>query len=287
MTARHCGRLAALVVACLAAATPARGQQTLASVGHDGERIATDALWLWAAPFRMDAGDLALAAGALGTFGALTQADANIQQWLRDHPRSGVVEAIRPFRGFNRLQDMGLTRNLAIVSAGLYVTGFASRSRGLRDAGLGCLTVDVSETLERMGVYALVARERPRNRDTGEELTDANRWGFPGGGWEKHSFPAGHAANIMSCVSFWNHRYHMGPLEPVLYATAVGVAFGRTVDQRHWTSDTFLGMAYGYAMGAALAGRYGARDRDGGFTLAPFDDGSGRQAVFAGWTWRF
>jgi membrane-associated phospholipid phosphatase len=77
--------------------------------------------------------------------------------------------------------------------------------------------------------------------------------------WGQHSLPAGHAANVIACASFLNHRFAMGVVEPALYLVSTGVGVGRLVDRRHWTSDTVLGMVFGYAIGKEVAKRSSAR----------------------------
>jgi hypothetical protein len=52
----------------------------------------------------------------------------------------------------------------------------------------------------------------------------------------------------------------MGVLEPVLYASAVGISLSRMKDRRHWASDTWVGMAAGYAMGRSVSARYARRE---------------------------
>jgi membrane-associated phospholipid phosphatase len=71
-----------------------------------------------------------------------------------------------------------------------------------------------------------------------------------------HSFPGGHAANIMSCASFWSRRFQLSVAEPLLYLAALGVGWGRTFEGAHWSSDTFIGQAYGWSVGQGIAERY-------------------------------
>ena len=52
----------------------------------------------------------------------------------------------------------------------------------------------------------------------------------------------------------------MGIVEPILYAGAAAISLARMKDRRHWASDTWVGMAAGYAMGRSIAGRYARRE---------------------------
>ena len=119
----------------------------------------------------------------------------------------------------------------------------------------GCAAAYGAESVSRTALYRLVARTRPRNANG-----DQYDFDVPGSDdWNRHSFFGGHAANIMACATFWNHRFSLGAAEPLLYALAGAVGAARIADRRHWTSDTVLGEIYGYAIGRAVARR--ARQR--------------------------
>jgi hypothetical protein len=107
----------------------------------------------------------------------------------------------------------------------------------------------------RQSIYETFSRERP-SLDNGDQYAME----FGGGDWNHHAFFAGHAANAWACTTFWNSRFHMGVLEPVLYAGATGITLARMKDRRHWASDTWVGVAAGYAMGRSVAARYARRD---------------------------
>ena len=130
-----------------------------------------------------------------------------------------------------------------------------SDNRKLREAGWGCLSGWQASSSIRALMYATISRERP-------SLDNGNQYAIktPGGEWNYHSFFGGHAANAWACTTFWNSRFHMGLLEPVLYAGAAGITFGRMKDRRHWGSDTWVGIAAGYAMGRSVAARYARRE---------------------------
>ena len=68
----------------------------------------------------------------------------------------------------------------------------------------------------------------------------------------------------MSCATYWNKRFHLGPIEPALYGVAAAVGVGRMADRGHWLSDTVLGGILGYAVGSEVARRSLARQSAGG-----------------------
>ena len=150
--------------------------------------------------------------------------------------------------------DRQTVRNAPCRTERCVASGRKRGNRKLREAGWGCLAASQASGSIRQATYALVSRERP-------SLNNGDQYAIktPGGEWDYHSFFAGHATNAWSCVTFWNTRFHMGVLEPVLYAGAAGITFSRMTDRRHWASDTWVGIAAGYAMGRSVAARYARR----------------------------
>jgi PAP2 superfamily protein len=161
-----------------------------------------------------------------------------------------------PFdKNHRTLGDLATSPRLIPISAVLLASGMVSDNRKLREAGWGCLSASQASASIRGVLYEVVSRERP-------VIADGDQYAVttPGGDWNHHSFFAGHAANAWSCVTFWNTRFHLGLLEPVLYAGATGITFSRMKDRRHWASDTWVGIAAGYAMGRSVAARYAQRE---------------------------
>lgn len=66
----------------------------------------------------------------------------------------------------------------------------------------------------------------------------------------------------MSCAAYFNQRFDLGVAGPAVYALASGIGLARIVDGAHGTSDTFVGMAYGYAVGRGVAQRVLERRAD-------------------------
>ncbi len=288
------GRAIAIGGFALLLAAPLHAQRTLGSAAEDVKHVLGDALYVGATPFRTDADDVPRLLAAAAGFGAATLLDEPVQRWIRSNPGSAAVRAFDPWSD-EHLAWLGDTQHLLQISGAMYAVGFAADSRDLRDAALGCITADGTGSLIRHGIYELVSRERPYNKDTGEHVEDGDHWAFPGGDWSDHSFFGGHVANIMSCVSFWNHRFDMGVAEPVLYGFATALGVERTLQEAHWTSDTMLGILVGYLIGAQVAHRYAEREgKAGGLEAAGLEPEAGvvqgpdgRSALYAGVTWRF
>lgn len=245
-------RLAIFLCAVTSAAIPeaARAQSVVQAVGHDFRAAGGDIWHLWTSPFHANARDWRDAGAVIAATAIVATSDQRVDRWIAANQSSASIRALKPFREAKgiRLIDLGSGNLLLPVSGGLYVTGLATGSRALRDAGIGCATAQQSNSILRGLVYSLVDRERP-----GTANGRAYRINFPGGDWNQHSFFGGHVANAFACSSYVSTRFHLGFIEPLLYTGATGIGLARMADRRHWASDTFLGAAFGYAMGRSVA----------------------------------
>ena len=231
--------------------TAGSGQGILGNAAADLKHGTLDVFWVWTSPARLETRDLAGLGVVLGGAGTAMLVDEPVRDWALEHSRTAAVQSFGWFREGQPLERLGDARLLTRAAAAVWVGGVLAGSETVRDAGMGCLAAGVAQTFARREVvYRAVARKRPDYTDSAFEFS------IPGStDWERRSFFGGHAANAMTCVSFLAHRYHLGPLEPVLYTAAMGTGFARVLDRAHWTSDTFLGLAFGYAIGRAVAVR--------------------------------
>jgi membrane-associated phospholipid phosphatase len=249
---RHWWLLAAMFGAFGA---PVTGQQTtLSTVRHELDWAVDDVVHVWSAPFRIHGRDLPpfLAVTAPGLL--LGVFDEDIQQWVNRHDASWPVKLLGPIREEGALNHFGRTYLLLPLSVALFLTGAATDDAALRDAGLGCATANLATTLPRATASRLVGRRRPLSGQGAYVFKP-----FTFDDWTYYSLPGGHVANIMTCASFWSHRFDLGVAEPLLYAFAVALGIGRTIDQAHWASDTWFGIALGWAVGRLIAGRISDR----------------------------
>jgi hypothetical protein len=264
-------------------------QRTVKSIGRDLEHGVRDIFHVWASPLHADGDEWATFAASVAFVGATLLVDENVQRAMNNHPNSVFLRALKPFREGSKseLLNLGSGKRLQPLSGVLYLLGFAFDSRALRDAGLGCASTQQANILVHHGTYAIIARERPLTSEG-----DALRFKLGGGAWRQHSFYGGHAGNIMGCVTYWNERFNLGPLEPALYVLALAVGFGRQADQRHWFSDTVTGVLVGHAFGRVIARRALARAAapsgqtvapDGGELLLQTSHSSGNATFVIGW----
>ena len=253
---RVAGRFLVAVIGTMGIASTAPAQVTFRTTGLEFGDMVNDVVYLWGSPFRASGESWASTLVTGAAFAGLLTVDDQVDAWIVAHPRSAPVLAVEPFREKHKEAARLVTaRRLVPISGALILGGMASGTRGLREAGYGCLSGWAMSNTLRYAIYAGVARERPSSAKG-----DQYRFAYPGGDWDQHSFFGGHAMNAFACVTFWNERFDMGVLEPVLYAAATASSLARMADRRHWASDTFLGMVIGYATGRTVANRYERRE---------------------------
>lgn len=231
---------------------------------NDFRNFGGDVIAVWTSPFRADPRDWLNAGLWIGASAAISPLDDDVDRWMVRNEGNAAWGAIKELReGGAAFSGKYVTP----AAAGLLIYGLATKNTKIQEGIFGCLASYVSGSIVRNYVlYYIVGRERPdSSRDDAitSPPADGNaqyNFTFPGKSeWGMHSLPAGHAANIIACASFLNNRFDMGYVEPLLYAVSAGIGVGRLVDRRHWTSDTMLGMVFGYAIGKEVAHR--SKDR--------------------------
>ena len=245
------------------------GAQNLGSrLWHDLRYGARDVLAVWASPLHGSERDYLTAGLVVTGVGLSAIADEKVSIWARDHLHNALFTASKPFGANNRasLVNIGSSHWMMRGAAGLYLFGLISKSRGLRDAGMGCIAAEQAQAIPRVvGVYKLVSRERPVVREVidGDSIIragDPYDIDFPGKDtWFDNSFFGGHVANLAACVSFWTHRFDLKYAEPVLWLAVAAMGVARIADEAHWLSDQLLGAAVGIVVGKYVAERSESR----------------------------
>ena len=247
---------AQFIVLALVTSTTASAQVTLRNTARELTDALGDVVHIWVSPFRAEGRDWISALGVAAGAAALLPVDDQVDSLIVRHSNAAIVHAVSPWdENHPNLGDLSTGQRLLPISVALLVPGMISDNRKLREAGWGCLSAWQASSTIREAVYAGISRERP-------SIAEGDQYAIttPGGEWEYHSFFAGHATNAWACTSFWNSRFHLGALEPILYAGATGITLSRMKDRRHWASDTWVGIAAGYAMGRSVAARYARRE---------------------------
>ena len=250
-----------LTIFALLAWTPgtAWGQLRADSAWRALRRLGGDAWSVWTSPVHARARDMEGLAAVMGATGVAAALDEPVQHWIATHPNALPVALLAPVRESARYPayELGSGQFLLPISALLYLAGSASKSQGVRDAGLGCATAHLTAAGVRGLVFLFVQRDRPRLSPD-----DPFNISFRGTrDWNKHSFFSGHIANSMGCASFLAHRFDLHLAEPVIYGYVSAIGAGRVVDGRHWLSDTVVGALFGYVVGRTISARMLARER--------------------------
>lgn len=236
-------------------------QRPLRDVGTDIKHVGEDVLWVWTSPVRGDQrGWIAAALTGVG-FAALLPFDERIDHWVVQDSARSLFRALKPVRKGGSLYGGSF---LGPIAGAAYVAGIAFNKPDVRDAIAGCGSAWLANSYGRKyTTYRLAGRARPSaERGNDVWLGPGYRGAVPEDSiWHYRSFPGGHVANVVSCASFFNHRFEWGYVEPALYAFATAVGLGRFPDRAHWASDQLVGAVFGFAIGKAVADRQLARKR--------------------------
>ena len=267
----------AIIVTSLVAMS-ARAQSVGRMIGYDVLHAGGDIVGTWVAPFHSTKKDWVTAGLVVLGSAAISPFDDNIDNWFVRHNDNATWSILHEFREGGQAFA---GKTIAPVAAGVYVVGLVTKSRGIRDGVWGCVASYAAESVVRSQVmYRMIGRERPDSVRANHVLVpseqgDQYKFSFPGGSaWGKHSLPAGHVANVTACASFLSQRFDNPYITVPAYAIAIGVGVGRMVDRRHWTSDTILGVVFGYAVGKEVGLRsLERRERDDDSGSAGADTG--------------
>ena len=229
-------------------------------LGDDFKNFGGDVWAVWTSPFHATKKDWLTTGLVIGGSALISPFDDEIDRaMVRNVDNDGWV-VIKELREGGALFS---GKYITPVAGAVLIYALATKNTKIQEGIFGCLASYASTSIVRnYVVYYLVGRERPDSaRDDAinsppAQHGDQYQFTFPGSkDWGMHSLPAGHVANIMACATFLNRRFDMGYVEPALYALTAGIGVGRLVDRRHWMSDTFLGIAFGYASGRVVAKR--------------------------------
>jgi membrane-associated phospholipid phosphatase len=244
------------------------------STWRDIRRVGGDIWGVWTSPVHAKARDAEGFAAFAGIVGASAALDEPLYRWVLDHPNAWPLRVLHPLRetAHYKAYMIGTGAYVIPISTAMYLAGVMSKSRGLRDAGMGCLAADLTIAGVRQTIFLFVQRDRPVISPD-----DAFRFRFPGTQELRYqSFFSGHIANSMGCSSFLSHRFALHAGEPLLYGFVTALGAGRVVDGQHWLSDTVIGGLFGYVVGRTISGRFAARERT-----------SALQPMAVRFSWRF
>jgi membrane-associated phospholipid phosphatase len=274
-----------VVAATLFVAPITASAQSVGKMLGDDFSFALKDIWsVWSSPFHAQGKDWALTGATLAAAAAMLPVDKPAERWAQRNENARALRFLDPLR---RKGVLFSGKYVNPPAAALYLVGLATKNQGIRDGVMGCAASWGSTGLARRVVYLAVGRERPdTSPDDNLKFSVPNTHGLGEKGWQWRSFPAGHFANVAGCATFLSHRFDMGVVEPALYAVALGVMLGRTLDHGHWMSDNVVGGVMGYAAGSEIARRSlhrRAASAAPGFTVQPNEQG----AMVFQFNWKF
>jgi len=271
----------AVMVAALIVPNVASAQTVGEILVEDWRDVGKDVLAVWGSPFDAKGRDWLLFGGVLAATGVSMFADQSVSDWAIRNKNSDFFRALGPVR---RRGFLFAGKYVVPPIAAAYVVGVAINNRDLRDFVTGCASSFAANSVLRKVTYKLVGRARP---DTMPD--DPQHWAGPkwDSDWMMHSFPAGHFANGMACVTYVNERFRMGAVEPALYALAGAIGIGRLADEAHWTSDSVLGGFLGFAIGREVARRSLSRLNEDRANKTSFQITPDLNGMTLNWRWTF
>ena len=242
-----------VAAALLAASTQASAQSVGKMLKDDFSNGGKDIWAVWSSPFHASGKDWALVGATLATAGAMMLVDVPVEHWAQRNDSAAALKFLNPLR---RQGHLFAGKYFVIPALGVYIVGVATKNEKLRDGVIGCGAAWGSTAITRRVVYLALGRQRPETSpDDNQNWQVPQRGGLGEAGWQMRSFPAGHFANAAGCATFLNKRFDLGIAEPAIYAFALGVMLGRTLDHGHWMSDNVVGGILGYASGSEIARR--------------------------------
>jgi membrane-associated phospholipid phosphatase len=202
------------------------------------KRLFQDTGTLLTSPLRWDARDWLIFAGVGATTGGLMLADKEIRssvQKKRNDTSDTLANVFRPFE----------TIAPATLVAGMAGIGYAFDQPKLKAASADALEA----SLISVGVFAVpakffIGRSRP-NRDRGPAHYEPFNLGS--------SLPSFTTANAFAVASTLSEHFPHPAVSILAYGLAGAAGIARIYDDKHWTSDVFLGAALGTVIGKAVA----------------------------------
>lgn len=209
-------------------------------------------------PFTLDKKGWAKTAG----FAALT---AGIM--LADEPVQKVAVKQRKYKTVTNLSKYitntgGLYESYTLAALGAY--GFLFKNEKMKTttylATQSYITAGIIGTL----IKTLTGRQRPSSYDPNHVEAEP-RFHGPFGNTGKDfdgkklngSFPSGHTTVAFAAATVYAKEYADKPIVPILAYTGAGlIGLSRITENRHWTSDVFVGAVLGYFCGKQVVNNY-------------------------------
>jgi membrane-associated phospholipid phosphatase len=168
---------------------------------------------------------------------------------------------VKPFGDYNRtFVPLGL----------LYAFGSVTENDKLKSTVLYGLESLVISNLFGQALKRTINRERPSGWGIHHEW-GADHWSEP-----NRSMPSGHAITVFSLATVFATQYRDNRwVPPVAYTIATLTAASRVHENRHWTSDVFVGACIGYFTSKAILKIHSNKK----VTFMPYTDGKNTSVI--------
>jgi membrane-associated phospholipid phosphatase len=181
------------------------------------------------------------AASVAGLTLAIMSQDEGTTDEFSEHPTAAATDLASAFR------RVGQPEVYAALPLAVIATGLAAGDARITRAGGRMAASVLLSTVAFQSLKLVSGRARP---DAGQ-----GAWSFSplsGNG----SFPSGHSAVAFALATSLSHELHSPVTTVLLYTAALGTAWSRIYDQRHWGSDVVLGAAVGVVSAQVVYGRW-------------------------------
>jgi len=203
-----------------------------------GKQLYSDTKYVVTAPSRWDRNAWLNFSLATGVTGGLMAVDEGIRNFADN--RNSTSQKIADI--FNPLGAEGAV----ILLGGMYLGGYVTHNEKLkRIAILGGESAIISGMIV-LTFKILLGRNRPYT-DNG-----AFAYSSPSLSGRNHSFPSGHTSTAFSIASCIADECENPLIDILAYGVATTVGLARIHDDKHWSSDVFVGALVGTLVGKTL-----------------------------------
>lgn len=190
--------------------------------------------------------------GKFGLFAAATGA-----LMLADKPLQKEALKFRAKNGWTLQASNYVTNTGGIYEIGtlgaLAAYGYIFKNEKVRTTTLLASQAYIIGTVTESVVKNLFGRTRPSYYPAGIEAEPRFRGPFQG----NSSFPSGHATLAFSAATVYAMEYKSTIWVPIVAYTAAGlISASRITENKHWTTDVFVGAALGFVTGRHVVNNY-------------------------------
>jgi membrane-associated phospholipid phosphatase len=190
------------------------------------------------------------AAAAVGGVAALTALDEPIQRFAQKHRSKTSDDISKVFR------QEGEPIYYASVSLGVLAVGVVAGNADLQRAGGRMVAAVGTAGIVMGGAKMLIGRSRPNENVGAFKFHPFTSLRDSAGIQTRGSMPSGHTTAAFAIATSLADDIHNVPLEIALYTFAVGTAYSRINDNRHWFSDTVAGAILGITSAKLINGHW-------------------------------